>query len=148
MLTRRAGRWAAEMMGREGRAVSDAPESWGVMAYGQQEVIRCWTPTRAGSERWKPSSLMRPVLADGSLAAAREAVVHVYVDVEAGQLLDIVPGRSAAGPARWLNRASFTGITTESDTGEEQDNVPFSGTPSPSGPAHAYTFHTTDTFRL
>ena len=139
------------MMGREGRAVSDAARELGCDGVRSTRSH----PLLDADEGW--IGAVEAVVVDETMflrtapwRRPEKRWCTSIVDVEAGQLLDIVPGRSAAGPARWLNRAGFTGITTESDTGEEQDNVPVSGTPSPSasGPAHAYTFHTTDTFRL
>ena len=104
-LTDRAARWATLQVGRHGRSVSgvaadlgcgwhgvmDAVAAYGdvligdpgrfgdVAALGLDETLRC----RLG--RWR-----------------RQAWTTQIVDVEATQLLDVVEGRSAAGPIGWL----------------------------------------------
>ena len=104
-LTDRAGRWATVQVGRRGRPVSDVADELGaswdavmdaVAAYGQtliddpdrfadvkalglDETLQC----RTG--RWR-----------------RQVWSTQIVDVQAGQLLDVVPGRSATGPCQWL----------------------------------------------
>jgi transposase len=104
-LTDRAARWATIQVGRHGRSVSEVAKDLGcgwhgvmdaVAAYGQalvddpdrfgdvaalglDETLRC----RLG--RWR-----------------RQQWTTQIVDVEAGQLLDVVEGRSAHGPIEWL----------------------------------------------
>lgn len=104
-LTDRAARWATVQVGRHGRSVSEVAKDLGcgwhavmdaVVAYGQvliddpdrftdvaalglDETLRC----RLG--KWR-----------------RQAWTTQIVDVEAGQLLDVVEGRSAHGPIEWL----------------------------------------------
>ncbi len=108
-LTDRAARWATVQVGRHGRSVSEVAKdldcSWhavmdAVAAYGQvliddpnrfsdvaalglDETLRC----RLG--KWR-----------------RQAWTTQIVDVEAGQLLDVVEGRSAQGPIDWLANQS------------------------------------------
>ncbi len=103
----RAGRWATIQVGRHGRSVSEVAADLGcgwhavmdaVAAYGQaliddpdrfgdvtalglDETLRC----RRG--RWR-----------------RQQWTTQIVNVEAAQLLDVVEGRSAAGPIEWLTR--------------------------------------------
>jgi transposase len=104
-LTDRAGRWATVQVGRHGRSVSEVAKDldcgWhavmdAVVAYGQvlvddpdrfgdvtalglDETLRC----RLG--RWR-----------------RQQWTTQIVDVGAGQLLDVVEGRTAQGPIDWL----------------------------------------------
>lgn len=106
-LTDRAARWATIQVGRHGRSVSEVASDLGcgwhavmdaVAAYGQvliddpdrfgdvaalglDETLRC----RLG--RWR-----------------RQQWTTQIVDVDAGQLLDVVDGRSAQGPIEWLTR--------------------------------------------
>jgi transposase len=106
-LTDRAARWATIQVGRHGRSVSEVAKDlacgWhavmdAVAAYGQvliddprrftdvaalglDETLRC----RLG--QWR-----------------RQQWTTQIVDVQAGQLLDIVEGRSAAGPIEWLTQ--------------------------------------------
>jgi len=104
-MTDRAGRWVTEQVGRRGRPVSDLARELGcdwhtindtVIAYGQALVD---DPARIG-----------PVDAlglDETLFARlgrwrTQAWSTSIVDVRAGQLLDVVPGRSAAGACEWL----------------------------------------------
>ena len=104
-LTDRAARWATVQVGRHGRSVSSVAADLGcgwhgvmdaVVAYGQalvddpgrfgevtalglDETLRC----RLG--RWR-----------------RQEWTTQIVDVTRGQLLDVVEGRTAAGPIGWL----------------------------------------------
>lgn len=106
-LTDRAARWATIQVGRHGRSVSEVAKDLGcgwhgvmdaVAAYGQvliddpdrftdvaalglDETLRC----RQG--RWR-----------------RQEWTTQIVDVGATQLLDVVEGRSAAGPIEWLSQ--------------------------------------------
>lgn len=104
-LTDRAGRWATVQVGRRGRTVSEVADELGarwdavmdavtaygtpliddpdrfadVEALGLDETLRC----RLG--RWKTQQWSTQI-----------------VDVKAGQLLDVVDSRRAAGPVKWL----------------------------------------------
>ena len=106
VLTDRAGRWATRQVGRSGRAVSDVAAELGcdwhtvndaVIAYGEalldDDTNRIGDVTALGLDetlfcrrgRWRIQGWCTSI-----------------VDVGAGQLLDVVEGRSAAGPAQWL----------------------------------------------
>ncbi len=104
-LTDRAGRWATVQVGRRGRPVSDVADelgaSWNavmdaVAAYGQAliddpdrfadvEALGLDETLQCKIGRWK-----------------RQVWSTQIVDVEAGQLLDVVPGRDSTGPCEWL----------------------------------------------
>ena len=105
-VTDRAGRWATAQVGRQGRAVSDVAAELGaawhavndaVMAYGQAlldaDVDRVGQVEALGVDevmfarvgRWRTQAWSTSI-----------------VDVGAGQLLDVIEGRSAAGLCDWL----------------------------------------------
>ena len=107
LLTARAGRWATRRAGR-GEAIADTAA-----------VLGCdWHTVNASVRRWGQALLD----ADGDRIAAvvalgldetlfcrrgrfaQRAWSTSIVDVARGQLLDMVPGRTADGPARWLLR--------------------------------------------
>ena len=105
-MTDRAGRWVTEQVGRRGRPVADLARELGcdwhtindtVIAYGTPLVE---DPGRVG-----------PVEALGldEVLFARlgpwraQAWSTSIVDVNAGQLLDVIPGRSSAGACAWLD---------------------------------------------
>ena len=105
-VTDRAGRWATVQVGRRGRAVSEVAADLGadwhaindaVIAYGQAllaaDVDRVGAVEALGVDevlfarlgRWRTQGWSTQI-----------------VDVAAGQLLDVVPGRSSAGLCDWL----------------------------------------------
>lgn len=104
-MTDRAGRWVTEQVGRHGRTVNEIALELGcdwhtindtVVAYGTPLIE---DPARIG----EPIALGL----DETLFARvgkwrRQSWSTSIVDVEAGRLLDVVPGRSAAEPCRWL----------------------------------------------
>lgn len=106
-VTDRAGRWATLQVGRNGRAVSDVAGELGadwhaindaVIAYGQalldSDTDRVGTVEALGVDevlfarvgRWRTQAWSTSI-----------------VDVAGGQLLDVIPGRSAGGLCEWLN---------------------------------------------
>ena len=104
-LTDRAGRWATVQVGRRGRPVTDVAGELGsgwdpvmdaVVAYGQAliddpgrfgdvEAIGLDETLRCKTGRWRTQQWSTQI-----------------VDVGAGQLLDVVEGRNAAGPCEWF----------------------------------------------
>ncbi len=114
LLTARAGRWATRRAGR-GEAIADTAA-----------VLGCdWHTVNASVRRWGQALLD----ADGDRIAAvvalgldetlfcrrgrfaQRAWSTSIVDVARGQLLDMVPGRTADGPARWLLRRPQSWLT-------------------------------------
>jgi transposase len=105
-LTDRAGRWATEQVGRNGRTVAEVARELGcdwhtvndaVIAYGTPLVE---DPARIGQ--------VTAVGLDEVLFARQgpwrtHAWSTTLADVGLGQLLDVIPGRSAAGACRWFN---------------------------------------------
>jgi transposase len=104
-MTTRAGRWATVQVGRHGRAVAEVATDLGcdwhtvmnaVVLYGGPLVD---DPTRIPA--------VSALGLDETLFARegpfrRQRWSTQIVDVRRGQLLDIVAGRDAAGPCRWL----------------------------------------------
>jgi len=105
VLTDRAGRWATEQVGRFGRSVNEVATALGcdwhtvndaVMAYG---TALLQDPQRFGTVR----ALGLDEVLFVRLGTYRTATFSTQlVDVERGQLLDIVEGRKAEGPRTWL----------------------------------------------
>ena len=104
-LTTRAARWATVQVGRNGRAVSDVARDLGcgwhavmdaVVAVGEQLIDH---PDRIGA--------VNALGLDETLFARvgrfrTQLWSTQIVDVRRGQLLDVVPRRSAVEPCRWL----------------------------------------------
>ena len=104
-LTDRAGRWATEQVGRRGRTVSEVATELGcdwhtlndtVIAYGAQLVD---DPGRFGE--------VAALGLDETLFCRRGRWRQQHwctsvVDVGRAQLLDVVEGRDASGPSRWV----------------------------------------------
>ncbi len=104
-MTDRAGRWATFEVGKNGRTVAEVAEhlscDWhtindAVLAYGQALVDH---PERFGdvSSIGLDEHLMVKV---GE--RRRQQFVTAIVDVDRGQLLDVVPDRKAEAPSAWL----------------------------------------------
>lgn len=108
-LTDRAGRWATVQVGRCGRSVTEVAKDLGcgwhpvmdaVVAYGQaliDDPARFTDVTALGLDE-----TLRCRLGEWR----RQQWTTQIVDVEAGQLLDVVAGRTAAGPITWLEHRS------------------------------------------
>lgn len=104
-MTDRAGRWVTEQVGRHGRTVNEIALELGcdwhtindtVVAYGTaliEDPNRIGEPTALGLDETLFARVGK---------RRRQSWSTSIVDVEAGRLLDVVPGRSAAEPCRWL----------------------------------------------
>ncbi len=105
-LTTRAGRWACEQVGRWGRSVAEVADALGcdwhtvndaVIAYG--EALLDADDDRIGTVR--ALSLDETLFVrEGPWRTQRWSTQ--MVDARSGQLLDVVAGRTADAPARWL----------------------------------------------
>jgi transposase len=104
-MTDRAGRWATGQVGRHGRTVNEVAEELGcdwhtvndaVMAYGATLVD---DPNRIGSV---VALGLDEVLFARQGRWRTQAWSTSIVDVGKGQLLDVIPGRSASGACAWL----------------------------------------------
>jgi transposase len=104
-ITDRAGRWATIQVGRHGRTVAEVADELGcdwhtvmdaVAAYGEvliDDPDRIGTTTAVGLDEVLFCRLGR---------FRRRCWSTQIVDVEHGQLLDVVPGRDAAGACAWF----------------------------------------------
>ncbi len=108
-LTDRAGRWVTEQVGRYGRSVNKVAIALGcdwhtvndtVMAYGSALLA---DPDRFG----EVNALGLDEVLFVRLGTYRTATFSTQlVDVERGQLLDVVEGKKAEGPRSWLEGRS------------------------------------------
>jgi transposase len=106
VMTDRAGRWVTEQVGRHGRTVNEVASELGcdwhtvndtVIAYGTALVDD--DPDRIGA----PTALgLDETLFCRVGPRRRQHWSTSIVDVAAGRLLDVVPGRSAVEPCAWL----------------------------------------------
>ena len=105
-LTARAGRWATMAVGRDGRPVSDVASELGcdwhtvngaVMAWGEALLDADCDRVGGVSALGLDETLYKR---EGRWRTRRWCTS--IVDVTGGQLLDIVPGRDAEAPIRWL----------------------------------------------
>ncbi len=103
--TDRAGRWVTKQVGRNARSVAEVAKELGcdwhtvndaVLAYGEALVDE---PGRFGTVE---ALGLDEVLFVRRGRFRRQEFSTSIADVEAGQLLDIVPGRSGRGPTEWL----------------------------------------------
>ena len=105
----RAGRWVTEQVGRHARSVNEVAKDLGcdwhtvndaVLSYGEALVE---DPARYGAVR---ALGMDEVLFVRRGTYRSKEFTTQLVDVEATQLLDVVPGRSGTGPKAWLEEKS------------------------------------------
>jgi transposase len=107
-MTDRAGRWITEQVSRCARSVSEVARELGcdwhtvndaVIAYGTALIDD--DPSRFGTVE---ALGLDEVLFVRLGERHRQCFSTSIVDVGRGQLLDVVPGRSGAGPTEWLER--------------------------------------------
>ena len=109
VMTDRAGRWVTEQVGRHGRTVNEVAGELGcdwhtvndtVIAYGTALID---DPDRIG----EPTALgLDETLFVRVGPRHHQSWSTSIVDVRAGRLLDVVPGRSSAEPCQWLAERS------------------------------------------
>ncbi|MDE0067219.1 MAG: ISL3 family transposase [Acidimicrobiaceae bacterium] len=105
LLTTRAGRWATRQAGR-GRAVGDVALELGCDWHTVNASVRRWGQALLDADSARISEVNALGL-DETLFVRRgrwhtKAWCASIVDVGSGQLLDIVPGRGAKAPTKWL----------------------------------------------
>ncbi len=104
-LTARAGRWATQQAG-EGRALDDAAGDLGCSWHPVNNAVQRWGSALLEADTERISDVEALGLDEHLMwRRGRYRAKHwatSIVDVGRGQLLDIVPGRSADAPARWL----------------------------------------------
>jgi transposase len=114
VMTDRAGRWVTEQVGRHGRTVSEIANDVGCDWHTvNATVIAYGTPLVEDPDRIGPVD----ALGLDELLFAREgpwrrqAWSTSIVDVNTGQLLDVIPGRSAHAACAWLAARDETWLT-------------------------------------
>jgi transposase len=106
-MTDRAGRWVTAQVGREGRTVADVARELGCDWHTVMDAVVAYgTPLVEDPARIGPLTALG---LDETLfaRAGRWRIQHwctSIVDVSSpSQLLDVIPGRTAAGPTAWIN---------------------------------------------
>jgi transposase len=109
VMTDRAGRWCTEQVGRLGRTVAEVARELGCDWHTVNDaVIAYGTPLVEDPER---IGAVEALGLDETLFCRQgrwrtQLWCTSIVDVRRGQLLDVVAGRSAAGPSGWLEERS------------------------------------------
>ena len=107
LLTARAGRWATRRAGR-GEAIADTAAVLGCGWHTVNASVRRWGQALLDADGDRIAAVVAPGLDETLFCRggrfAQRAWSTSIVDVARGQLLDMVPGRTADGPARWLLR--------------------------------------------
>jgi len=105
-LTDRAGRWVTVQVGRNGRSVNEVAVELGCDWHTINDAVIAYGTALVDDD---PDRIGRPVaLGLDETLFCREGIRRrnrwstSIVDVGAGRLLDVVPGRTAAEPCRWL----------------------------------------------
>ena len=105
-LTTRAGRWATTAVGRDARAVSDVAAELGCDWHTVNKAVLCWGEALLAADCDRVGSV--EALGLDETLFGREGRWRTrrwctsIVDVCGGQLLDVVAGRDAEAPIRWL----------------------------------------------
>ena len=105
-LTSRAGRWATEQAGRFGRPVEHVADDLGCDWHTASDAVVAWGEALLDADDERVGDVEAVGLDETLFARSgrwrRRAWCTSIVDVQRGQLLDIVPGRDAAAPTEWL----------------------------------------------
>ena len=105
-LTTRAGRWATTAVGRDARAVSDVAAELGCDWHTVNKAVLCWGEALLAADVERVGAVS--ALGLDETLFGREGRWRTrrwctsIVDVCGGQLLDVVAGRDAQAPIRWL----------------------------------------------
>ena len=105
-LTARAGRWATVAVGRDARPVADVAAELGCDWHTANRAVLAWGEALLAADTARVGAvealgLDETLFGRSGPWRARRWCTSI-VDVTQGQLLDLVPGRDAAGPTRWL----------------------------------------------
>lgn len=106
-VTTRAARWMTRQVGEHGRTVEEVAVDLGCDWHTVNDTVVDWGEALLAADTERIGAV-RGVGLDETLFNRtgrwrRQAWCTSIVDVGRGQLLDVVPGRSAAGPAAWLD---------------------------------------------
>lgn len=105
-VTDRAGRWATVQVGRRGRAVSEVAADLGADWHAVNDAVIAYGSALLAADVDRVGAV--EALGVDEVLFARlgrwrtQAWSTQIVDVAAGQLLDVIPGRSSAGLCGWL----------------------------------------------
>ena len=105
-LTARAARWATIAVGRDARPVTDVAAELGCDWHTVNRAVLTWGEALLAADAERVGTVEALGLDETLFGRhgrwrTRDWCTSI-VDVTGGQLLDIVPGRDAAGPIRWL----------------------------------------------
>lgn len=105
-LTRRAGMWACAQVGKNGRTVAEIAGELGADWHTINDAVTAWGKALLDADTERIGT-PEAVGIDETLAVRRgpfrtQEWSTGIVDVGAGRLLDMVPGRSSAGPIEWF----------------------------------------------
>jgi transposase len=106
-VTDRAGRWATVQVGRAGRAVSDVAGELGADWHAINDAVMAYGQALLDADVGRVGAV--EALGVDEVLFARQGPWRTQgwstsiVDVAAGQLLDVIEGRSAAGLCAWLD---------------------------------------------
>ena len=105
-LTARAGRWATVAVGRDARPVADVAAELGCDWHTANRAVLAWGEALLAADADRVGAvealgLDETLFGRSGPWRARRWCTSI-VGVHRGQLLDLVPGRDAAGPTRWL----------------------------------------------
>jgi transposase len=106
VMTTRAGRWATVQVGREGRTVIEVADELDCDWHTVNDTVLAWGEALLGADVDRIGEVEALGLDEtlfGRFGPWRtQAWCTSIVDVSQGQLLDLVEGRSAVEPCRWL----------------------------------------------
>ncbi len=111
-VTTRAARWATRQVGEHGRTVSEVAHDLVCDSHTVNDTVVEWGEALLSADETRFDQVTGLGL-DETLFCRRgrwraQAWATSIVDVGAGQLLDVVEGRTAAGPAGWLDQQPET----------------------------------------
>ena len=106
-LTARAGRWATVAVGRDARPVSDVAGELGCDWHTVNRAVLAWGQALLAADAERVGAVEALLGLDETLFGRQgrwrtRRWCTSIVDVTGGQLLDVVPGRDAEAPIRWL----------------------------------------------
>jgi len=109
-LSDRAGRWVTFQVGGNARSVSEVAAELGCSWHTVNNAVVDYGEALVDDDPGRIGAVEALGLDEAAFCRAGPFRTQLWstsiVDVAAGQLLDVVPGRSAAGPAGWLARQS------------------------------------------
>jgi transposase len=106
VLTARAARWVTKQVGKQARSVSEVAVELGCDWHTVNDTVVTYGEALLKADEDRFSSVRALGLDEVLMVRVgpyhRQHFSTQIVDVRAGQLLDIVPGRRSAGPMAWL----------------------------------------------